>query len=189
MRKRLLRPGQRLIERELVEQLGVSRTTVRDVLARVRNVHSAEGGGRRRPDDGGGGRRLRDACLARGARGAPLRRTRLARRGRAAKGDDDAGTGGRGQGRQRGLTARQGRVLRGSARRSAQPQAHEHPHHAAGTGPAHARDLAVGRGPPTGGCRRDPRGSSKQSPGATPTRPRRRASNTSATRPLSGSSG
>ena len=30
-----LRPGQRLIERELIEQLGVSRTTVRDVLARL----------------------------------------------------------------------------------------------------------------------------------------------------------
>jgi len=30
-----LRPGSRLIERELVEQLGVSRTTVRDVLARL----------------------------------------------------------------------------------------------------------------------------------------------------------
>ena len=34
-----LRPGQRLIERELIEQLGVSRTTVREVLARL----SAEG--------------------------------------------------------------------------------------------------------------------------------------------------
>jgi DNA-binding GntR family transcriptional regulator len=34
-----LKPGQRLIERELIEQLGVSRTTVRDVLARL----SAEG--------------------------------------------------------------------------------------------------------------------------------------------------
>jgi DNA-binding GntR family transcriptional regulator len=30
-----LRPGQRLIERELIEQLGVSRTTVREVLARL----------------------------------------------------------------------------------------------------------------------------------------------------------
>ena len=30
-----LRPGERLIERELIEQLGVSRTTVRDVLARL----------------------------------------------------------------------------------------------------------------------------------------------------------
>ncbi len=30
-----LKPGQRLIERELIEQLGVSRTTVRDVLARL----------------------------------------------------------------------------------------------------------------------------------------------------------
>lgn len=30
-----LRPGERLIERELIEQLGVSRTTVREVLARL----------------------------------------------------------------------------------------------------------------------------------------------------------
>jgi DNA-binding GntR family transcriptional regulator len=30
-----LRPGERLIERELIQQLGVSRTTVRDVLARL----------------------------------------------------------------------------------------------------------------------------------------------------------
>lgn len=34
-----LRPGQRLIERELVEQLGVSRTTIREVLSQL----SAEG--------------------------------------------------------------------------------------------------------------------------------------------------
>jgi DNA-binding GntR family transcriptional regulator len=30
-----LRPGQRLIERELIEQLGVSRATVREVIARL----------------------------------------------------------------------------------------------------------------------------------------------------------
>src|ERR1700755_1254358 len=30
-----MRPGQRLIERELIEQLGVSRATVREVVARL----------------------------------------------------------------------------------------------------------------------------------------------------------
>ena len=79
------KPGQRLIERELIEQIGVSRTTIREVLREL----AAEGLVTTIPQKGaivvvptrrGGRRGLRGARRARGAGGAALRRRARATR-------------------------------------------------------------------------------------------------------------